>query len=292
MSKIPWTEMPGYKGETWNPTIGCTKVSAGCKNCYAEAMARCLVGMGQENYAAVMEGMKTTDGKRGTLHWSGNVMCLPGRLDIPSRWRDPHMVFVDSMSDLFHAKVSIGFIVQVFEVMGSCPRHIFQVLTKRPERMAGVMTEVLAKMKQYGWNGKPLPNVWLGVSVEDQDTAKERIPWLQSTPAALRLISYEPALENVIWPPLTGIDWMIIGGESGPRARVFDPEWARKAMYAADIQGLAVFMKQMGARCVKNPGTDYEQRIKHKHTKGGDMAEWPPYYRRREWPEIDNQGDE
>lgn len=220
-TKIEWTN------ETWNPVTGCTKVSPGCKNCYAERQANRLQRIGQPNYA---------NGFQVTLQ--------PHMLDKPNRWRKPRTVFVCSMADLFHEDVPIAFLRQVFDVMGQNPRHTFQVLTKRAERMF----EFVEIYEEY-------PNVWLGVSVEDQRRAVERLPLLRQTPATIRFLSVEPLLgpidfsalpDSYVWAGLSHIDWVICGGESGPGARPMHPEWARSIRDQCLEQKVPFFFKQWG----------------------------------------------
>ena len=285
-SKIEWTD------KTWNPVTGCTKVSAGCKNCYAERMSKRLAGR---------FGYPADDPFKVTLH--------PGRLEEPLRWRKPCRVFVCSMGDLFHDDVPDDFIDYVFAVMALVEKHTFIVLTKRPKRM-------LEYMKTADWghrantvtdsyirrlnnslysNGEivpPLPNIHLGVSVEDQATANERIPYLLQTPAAKRFISIEPMLgpvdlTKISWRPREGtiiqgtclgtdgrvfspcgasgkgLDGVILGGESGPGARPMHPDWARKVRDDCKAAGVAFFFKQLGEWAVTQaqPGGDL----------GGDM---------------------
>lgn len=191
-TKIEWTE------KTWNPVTGCTRASAGCDNCYAVGMTRRLAAMGQEKYKGLVN--------EGKKHFNGVVKCHPDALTIPLQWKRPRNIFVNSMSDLFHKDVPFEFIDKVFAVMALAPRHTFQVLTKRPERMAEYMKE---GRRSYVWNEKcsygkpvlpmrwPLPNVWLGTSVENQEAADERIPHLLRTPAAVRWLSMEPLLGPV-----------------------------------------------------------------------------------------------
>ena len=275
-SKIEWTD------EVWNPVTGCTKVSQGCKHCYAERVAE-----------RFWKGRAFTD-----------VQCHPERLDQPLRWRKPRRVFVNSMSDLFHEDVPAEFIDRVFAVMALSPQHTFQVLTKRPARMlewARAATlerlaesiptpsdlpkctfEMRARLtgepptaaamyhaRRPAW---PLPNVWLGVSVEDQATADERVPLLLQTPAAVRFVSYEPALGPVDFEPWltaspsaaflsgkvspempawtrlgsTALNWIIAGGESGPNARPAHPDWFRSVRYQCQAAGAPFFFKQWG----------------------------------------------
>ena len=211
-SKIEWTE------QTWNPTVGCTKISPGCKNCYAEMMARRLKAMGVPGYE---------NGFRLTL--------LPERLSEPLERRKPTVYFVNSMSDLFHEKVPFEYIRRVFDVMARAPQHTFQVLTKRAERMAEFC------------HGVAVPsNVWLGVSVENRKYGLPRISVLRDIDASIRFLSIEPLLEDLGSFDLTGIQWVIVGGESGRKARPMRPEWVepiKRQCVAADV---AFFFKQWG----------------------------------------------
>jgi len=236
---IEWTEA------TWNPVTGCTKVSAGCKNCYAERITQRFGG----------------DFSKIELH--------EGRLDWPLHHRKPVMIFVNSMSDLFHESVPFGFIDKVFAVMAMSPRHTFQVLTKRPERMAkyttsrGDCTDGVRAMGRLVYSGPydemlececsmPLSNVWLGTSVEDQATADERIPHLLRCPAAVRFISYEPALgpvdlsRHLCTSSPSSLHWVICGGECGPKARPMHPDWARSVRDQCRAAGVPFFFKQWG----------------------------------------------
>jgi protein gp37 len=203
---------------TWNPVTGCTKISQGCKNCYAERMAKRLKAMGSERYR---------DGFRVTLH--------PDLLEMPRRWRQPRTVFVNSMSDLFHDDIPDAYIARVFETMRACPQHTFQVLTKRAERL-----EVLAP-KLLPWP----PNVWIGVSVEDGRVIG-RIDALLRVPAKIRFLSLEPLIGPLDDLPLEGIDWVIVGGESGPRARPMRREWVNSILRQCRKAGAAFFFKQWG----------------------------------------------
>lgn len=238
-TKIEWTE------DTWNPVSGCTKISAGCKHCYAERMAIRLAG--RAGYPAKPNQFKVT------LH--------PERLEIPLHWRQPRRIFVNSMSDLFHEDVPISFIDDILSVIAACPQHTFQVLTKRPENMMEKLYKntLETPFRELG-GGDYLPNVWIGVSVEDQKTADERIPWLLKTPAAVRFVSYEPALGLVDfigpWPKTIhdrdwllgdpGLDWIIAGGESGPGARPAHPDWFRSVRDQCQEAGVPFFFKQWG----------------------------------------------
>lgn len=213
-SKIEWTEA------TWNPVTGCTKVSAGCKNCYAERMSRRLKAMGNRNYA---NGFDVTE--------------HPHMLDKPRGWRKPQRIFVNSMSDLFHPEVSFAFIREVFQTMRDADHHVYQVLTKRPERMLEYVTE---------HESAPLPpHIWLGTSVEQQRW-RSRIDMLRRVPAAVRFLSLEPLLEDLGELNLDGIHWVIAGGESGPGARGMDAHWATNIRDACRAAAVPFFFKQWG----------------------------------------------
>ena len=398
-TSIEWTD------RSWNPTSGCTKVSQGCKHCYAEVMAKRTFGRlypqvpadplpdhvskavsieyGDELAHALTEaaGMRA---RRFT-----DVQVHADRLERPLRWRKPCRVFVNSMSDLFHEDVPDEFIDRVFAVMALCPQHTFQVLTKRPARMRAYLTEIRRqgvidageKMKPSrppahwyyvsDWSMRtcpwPLRNVWLGVSVEDQATADERIPLLLQTPAALRFVSYEPALgpvdfTSIDWfggalkhrvdvlrrgywcaegwiglgpaaqlgeprggftnhSDMAGLDWLIVGGESGPKARRCDVAWIRSVVAHCKAAEVPVFVKQLGANVIDRNDAGFtgdfdgsgrawpeqhaiddriEQdidgtrdgyqgaavRIHCRDRKGADPAEWPKVLRVRQWPEV------
>ncbi len=259
---IEWTDA------TWNPTIGCSIVSPGCTNCYAMKMAARIERMGGSG-GAMYAGM-TRPSKAGAV-WSGKVRLVEGALDRPLQWRKPRRIFVNSMSDLFHEALSDEAIDKVFAVMALAPRHTFQVLTKRAERMRDYMATwpmdgqpdriaVLARDIAYSFGrgqqgncgvvARPLPNVWLGVSVEDQTRADERIPHLLTTPAAVRFLSCEPLLGPVdlrrLDVPGLGIDWVIAGGESGSGARPMHPDWARALRDQCGASGVPFFFKQWG----------------------------------------------
>lgn len=265
-TSIEWTD------KVWNPVRGCSRVSEGCRNCYAERMAVRFSGPGQPYEGlAVMK----SDGPQ----WTGKVVCVEEALDAPLHWRKPCRVFVNSMSDLFHDAVPDEFIDKVFAVMALCPQHTFQVLTKRPERMRDYLLTVQNDDKDMQrWanpaceisdspcaagvvedNDWPLPNVWMGVSVEDQRTADERIPLLLQTPAAVRWISAEPLLGPMQIRGYLGqiaaiygtrkLDWVVVGGESGPGARPMHPDWARSLRDQCQAAGVAFFFKQWGEAC-------------------------------------------
>ncbi|MCU0594825.1 MAG: phage Gp37/Gp68 family protein [Desulfobacterota bacterium] len=225
-SSIEWTEY------TWNPVTGCTKISPGCLNCYAERMARRLQSMGQPNYS---EGFKVT------LHENA--------LRAPFGWRRPSMVFVNSMSDLFHKDVPASFIQKAFEVMRSLPQHHFQILTKRAERLAELS-------RSLPW----ARNIWMGVSVENKDYI-QRIGILRQTDACVKFLSIEPLLGPISGLDLTGIDWVIVGGESGPKARPMKEEWATSIRDQCLDAGVAFFFKQWGGTNKKRSGRTLEGRI-------------------------------
>lgn len=345
-TKIAWTE------ETWNPVVGCTKKSAGCDHCYALAMARRQQGKGTKGY----EGIVDANG------WAG-VRCLPERLDEPLHCKKPRRVFVCSMGDLFHENVPVEFIAQVWAVMIRCRRHMFQVLTKRPERMAAIVGsdgflgavqhELIYSEDHYcghcaawhefvgrldvcckcehgydpgeseegdppcpkcgetdydstcptcglagddgglccsaAWGDEiemrwmpqwPIPNIWLGTSMENQQAADERIPHLLKCPAAVRFLSCEPLIGPLDNLPLDGIDWVIVGGETGPGARVCETGWIRSIVAQCRAAGVAVFVKQPGAY------TD----LVYPYLTGKDPAYWPEDLRVRQYPDVVRDG--
>jgi protein gp37 len=227
-SAIEWTEA------TWNPTTGCDRISAGCDNCYALTLAKRLKAMGSPKYQA--------DGDPRTSGPGFGVNVHESDLMLPLRWREPRVVFVNSMSDLFHARVPISFIQRVFGVMTSTPHHTYQVLTKRATRMARFADRL------------PWPtNVWMGVSVEN-NVQLARIDALRATPAAIRFVSAEPLLGSLQGIDLSGIDWVIAGGESGPRARPVQPAWVRELRDECLTADVAFFFKQWGGRTPKAGG--------------------------------------
>lgn len=328
MSNIEWTD------ETWNVTRGCTRVSAGCDNCYAVTMTHRLASM---PHTRDRYGSLTVLNNRGERHFNGTVRVDEDALRKPLSWRKPRRVFVNSMSDLFHPSVPYEFIDRVFAVMSMATQHTFQVLTKRPERMAEYLARVgtentrgerlystmdrvalcLRRMAERGaissltsvvggayvarnW---PLPNVWLGTSVESE-YQYERIEHLRRCPAAVRFLSCEPLLGPLEHLPLDGIDWVIVGGESGPGARPCNVDWVRSIIEQCRAAGVACFVKQLGRRpydqieCDDWPsewGGGVELRMgepapAHQtywtlDTKGGDIDEWPEDLRVREYPD-------
>jgi protein gp37 len=235
---IEWTEA------TWNPVTGCDRVSEGCDHCYALALARRLKAMGNPRYQLDGDPGTSGPGFGVTLHWD--------KLDEPLIWRSPRMVFVNSMSDLFHRSVPDVFIQRVFETMARAERHIFQVLTKRPGRLASFTRRC---------QPDPLPNVWLGTSVENQRWATVRVPKLLETPAAVRFLSCEPLLDAVTLGDWfvndhsgSGLHWVIVGGESGPHHRPMKSEWALSLRDECLAAGIAFFFKQWGGRTPKAGG--------------------------------------
>lgn len=225
---IEWTEV------TWNPTTGCDRISPGCDNCYALAMAKRLKAMGSDRYQ--------TDGDPRTSGPGFGVAIHHVALRQPYRWKGPRTVFVDSMSDLFHAKVPLDFIKRVFEVMEDTPQHTYQVLTKRSARLPKLADKL-------SWP----KNLWLGVSVEDVDRLY-RVDHLRQVPAAVRFLSCEPLLGPLTGLDLDGIGWVITGGESGPAARSLDPEWVREIRDLCQEAQVPFFHKQWGGRTPKHGG--------------------------------------
>jgi len=218
-SKIEWTEA------TWNPVTGCSKISLGCANCYAERLAKRLQRIGNPKYR---------NGFKVTLH--------PEELSLPLKWKKPRMIFVVSMGDLFHEEVPDDFILKVFQVMNQAHWHVFQVLTKRAERLAELS-------KKLPWS----PNIWAGVTVEHEHYIY-RIDLLKTVPSVVRFISFEPLLSDMTQLDLSGIDWVIVGGESGPRARPIKPEWVRHIRDMCLEQNVAFFFKQWGGFNKKKAG--------------------------------------
>ena len=308
MSKIEWTE------RTWNPVTGCDKISAGCKNCYAETMANRLQAMGQANYA---NGFKVT--------------LQPQMLDVPLKRKKPTMWFVNSMSDLFHKDIPFEFIDRVFGMMTLCPQHTFQILTKRADRLKEYMERIEDAPDLVGFAAAywaefedipmyeewPPKHIWLGVSVENQKAADERIPLLLETPAAIRFLSCEPLLGavdltdiRIVYPvvlnSLTGghfniddepitengkpifgnkIDWAIVGGESGPKPRFCQLEWIRSIVEQCRGANVPVFVKQLGSFVYyQNPENPRDHLIYKTKFKGGDINEFPKDLQIREFP--------
>ena len=309
-TSIEWTN------KTWNPVLGCSMArgseTGGCLNCYAARMAMRNLWPG-EAYARM-----TKSGPR----WTGKVELRPERLDAPLRWK-PSRVFVNSMSNLFHEALPDETIDRVFAVMAWARHHTYQILTKRPTRMQDYSAGLASlspreRTRRLGESSSgfpvslencgelewPFPWVWLGVSVEDQATADERTPLLLQTPAAVRFVSYEPALGPVDlrpWLPFTdptypqgllgtgdpkdNLAWVIVGGESGPGARPFDIAWARSVVRQCREAGVACFVKQMGAKPFDSSAVHLPvDAMLIRDPKGGDPAEWPEDLRVREFP--------
>ncbi len=233
-SAIEWTEA------TWNPVTGCDRVSAGCDHCYALTLAARLKAMGQPKYQRDGDPRTSGPGFGVTMH--------PAELDIPKRWRRPRVIFVNSMSDLFHPQVSADFVARVFEVMAATPQHTYQVLTKRPKR---------ARQLLRGWT--PVRHVWLGVSIEDNRVV-DRADILREVPVAVRFLSLEPLLGPLPSLDLTGIDWVIVGGESGADCRPMRKEWALDLRDRCQAAGVPFFFKQWGGPTPKSGGRMLEER--------------------------------
>lgn len=336
-TSIEWTRPPGFRGASWNPTKGCRRKSRGCEHCYAEQMAGRIVAMGGPAAAKYRLVVKHDESGKPQRRWNGKVIEDAEALAIPLRTKAPTCFFVDSMSDLFDPGVSDGYIAAVFGVMAACPQHRFIVLTKSADRMVAwhewvhefgaLRSDTLRKLQTYaihfgapfekradvhaGGVDWPLPNVMQGVSVEDQESADERVPQLLKVPAAVRLLSCEPLLERVDLSPFmplklqpghvwqdcvceeidpsdrpcivceaqTGIDWCIVGGESGRNARPFDLQWAREIIAQCRRASVPVFVKQIGKVVVGFDGNEYQRR-----DKGGDPEGWAEELRVREYP--------
>jgi protein gp37 len=304
---IEWARGPnGERGATWNPLSGCSPISPGCLNCYAATMSHRLEAMGQEKYSGL------TVLHTGRRTFNGCIRLDEDALRIPLKRRKPTTYFVNSMSDLFHKDVPFEFIDKVFGVMALCQQHTFQVLTKRPERMAeyaycrgfGTAVSSLADPIRESINRDfsglgdhrgaltmPLPNVWLGTSVENV-LVKKRIDSLRVIPAAIRFLSMEPLLGPMRNLDLTGIHWVIVGGESGPKSRPCEVDWIRSIVRQCKTAGVPVFVKQLGANpsaSLAECGTDKNdhdniERMELEDKKGGNPDEWPSDLRLREMP--------
>lgn len=249
-SGIEWTSA------TWNPTTGCDRISPGCDNCYALTLARRLKAMGAEKYQIDGDPRTSGPGFGITLH--------PQALEVPRRWRTGRMVFVNSMSDLFHARVPVGFVRDVFAVMADTPQHTYQILTKRARRLRRLAPSL-------DWPA----NLWMGVSVETDDQL-DRLDDLRQVPAAVRFLSAEPLLGPLTGMDLDGIDWVITGGESGPGARPVDAGWVRDIRDACRDSGVAFFHKQWGGRTPKAGGRLLDERTWDEMPDGGGSARRRP----------------
>ncbi|MGQ5719912.1 DUF5131 family protein [Pseudochrobactrum asaccharolyticum] len=238
-TSIEWTDA------TWNPVAGCKIYSAGCTNCYAMRMAARLEAMGVEKYA----GLTRKSG--GRAKWTGKITLDYKSLDIPTKWAKPRRVFVNSMSDLFHDDIPVDFIKDVWNVMAQTKRHTYQILTKRPDRMAEVLSNNDIAV---------LPNVWLGTSVEDARVI-HRLDDLRKVPAAIRFVSYEPLIGSVAGASLKDIHWAIVGGESGPNARPLNPKWVDEIFDQCTDADAAFFFKQWGGKNKKAAGRIYKNKV-------------------------------
>ncbi len=239
-TSIEWTDA------TWNPVAGCSLVSSGCSNCYAMRMAARLEAMGVEKYV----GLTRKSGDRRV--WTGKVYLDESALTIPTKWRSPKKIFVNSMSDLFHEDVHADFIERIWRTMARSPRHTFQILTKRPERMASVLNDT----RRF----EVLSNVWLGVSVEDSKVI-DRLDSLRRAPAKIRFVSFEPLIGSVKAADLSRINWAIVGGESGPRARMMNEKWINEIYELCKESHTAFFFKQWGGKNKKLAGRSYQGRL-------------------------------
>lgn len=284
-SRIEWTDA------TWNPIRGCSRVSEGCRNCYAEREAARFSGPGQP-----YEGLAEV--RPAGPRWTGEVRLVESALEVPLRWKKPRRIFVNSTSDLFHEKLREDWLHSIFQAMVEAPQHIYQMLTKRVNRMRDVLQQMRKSWSLPSMRGCPgdlsaAPNIWWGVSVEDQKTADERIPVLLDTPAAVRWVSAEPLLGVVSMCRLQGnlgmkcdlvmdalrgeyvpawkgrdtipdtrcgkrLHWVVVGGESGPNARPMHPDWVRSLRDQCEAAGVPFFFKQWGEWCPESQLTDYE----------------------------------
>jgi protein gp37 len=244
---IQWTDA------TWNPMTGCTKISAGCDNCYAYALAQTKTRDVYLKQPPIKDSPANRAEPFAPRFW-------PERLDQPMRWKDPKRIFVNSMSDVFHAQFSLEQIEELFTVMAACPQHQFQVLTKRPER-------ALRLADQLSWP----ENVWMGTSIENMDFAR-RADALRQIPAAVRFISAEPLLGPLDALDLTGIQWVIGGGESGAGFRACDLEWARGLRDRCRTEGVAFFWKQWGGRTPKAGGRELDGREWNEYPRALQVA--------------------
>lgn len=235
-SSIEWTEA------TWNPVVGCTVISPGCTNCYAMRMARRLEAMGQPKYAG------TTRMSGGRPKWNGTIRQDEKSLELPATWKTGRMIFVNSMSDLFHEDVPLAFIRRVFESMAATSQHTYQILTKRADRLEALSSDL-------DWS----KNIWMGVSVENADYVC-RIEHLRRTGAAVKFLSLEPLLGPLEGLDLAGIDWVITGGESGPGARYMDADWVRSIRDQCEKFGVAFHFKQWGGVNKKKTGRTLDDR--------------------------------
>lgn len=252
-SDIEWTE------STWNPVAGCTILSPGCTNCYAMRMAARLSAMGQEKYIG------TTRQSGGRAKWNGHIYLDESSVDLPRKWRNGRLIFVNSMSDLFHEAIPLEFVQRVFRTMNETPQHTYQVLTKRAEKLSKLSSSLT-------WT----PNIWMGVSVEDSDYVG-RIDHLRRSDALVKFLSLEPLLGPLEVLDLCGIDWVIAGGESGPGARPMEPDWVRSIRDQCLAADVAFHFKQWGGVNKKKTGRLLD---------GRTWDEWPIAYEEAEQPDL------
>jgi len=281
-----------YVSKSWSPIRGCSRVSPGCAHCWAVRMA---------NRQKSMPGYEGFVDEHG---WTGKVSLIESQLDVPLHWRKPQRVATAFMGDLFHENLPVSDVARVFCVMDEAEDHDFLLLTKRASRLPDVITQIRDTVAENHerWDGGrftwPLPNIWLGVSVEDQAAADERIPWLLKTPAAVRWVSLEPMIGPVTfrpewlshhWSPATGalhlpLDWVVLGGESGPGARPCAISWIRDVVGQCKAASVSVFMKQLGRQPVD---AMYETGMRRLgNSKGADPEEWPADLRVQQFPEV------
>lgn len=317
-TKIEWAT------DTWNPLRGCSRISSGCQRCYAERMAaRGLPGLNSPTTGEPFAIM-TPSGPR----WTGKVELIESQLDVPLHWKRPRRIFVNSMSDTFHEAVSDEWIDRIFAVMALCPQHTFIALTKRGETMRRYSSwsdicrlrpprDVVDRIALAMRSGPvpnilwPLPNLWLGVSASTRRDLDAQIKHLRATPAAIRFLSLEPLIEDPGEIDLSGIGWVIVGGESGPGARPCNVEWIRSIVRQCRNVGVPCFVKQLGSVPVVRPCGQHHfdfgegigrkarfsamdklhpatenWRVHFANGKGSDPAEWPEDLRMREFPEV------
>ena len=232
-TSIEWTD------RSWNPTKGCSKVSSGCKNCYAMIMAHRLAAMGSPGYIG------TTRKSAKKVVWTGRINVDYGALDLPNSWKKPSRIFVNSMSDWFHEDIGLDVLSAVWATMQRTPHHNYQILTKRPERMLAVLSDTSVF--------PVMDHVWLGVSVEDDETTS-RLDVLRNVPAKVRFVSLEPLIGPTPGIDLNNIDWAIVGGESGPKARAIEATWVDEIFDSCRSNGTAFFFKQWGGVNKKKTG--------------------------------------
>ena len=298
-TKIEWSDA------SWPVVRGCTKISEGCDNCWAIADAHLHGGRApseDELDAASPEAWGRLNGRRkaaahfkgltviqnGRPNWSGEVRADESILDWPLRWKEPRKIFVASSGDLFHERLSCKHRRWVFYVMQEAPQHTYQLLTKRADQMHG-----FAEWWRRSKLDPPPSNWWFGASVENQQRADERRAYMRGIAdmGCMTWVSYEPALGPVDWAGWDFLKWIVIGGESGTRARAFDLAWARNTIEQCEAAGVPCFVKQLGARpFTQGPGEYLSNgerwRLPLKDRKGGDMAEWPEWARVREFPSV------